>query len=82
MMAFERLEPFGSLAEEYRIGKIAATLANVHRSAEAQPFGPEDFMPALRRAMDGYAPPPPPIELDPEAHAALLDATLFGHTVH
>ena len=82
MMAFERLEPFGALADEFRLGTLAATLANVHRSKDSPVFGASDFMPALARAMGGYAPPPPPIELDPEAHSAKLDALLFGHTVH
>ena len=82
MMAFERLEPFGALADEYRLGQVAATLANVHRGKDTEAFSAADFMPALRRAMDGYAPPPAPIELDPEAHSALLDATLFGRVLH
>lgn len=82
MMAFERLEPFGPLADEFRLGQIASIMANVHRSMETEAFTAGDFMPALRRAMEGYAPPPPPIELDPEAHSKRLDELLFGHTVH
>lgn len=82
MMAFERLEPFGALAEEYRLGQIAATLANIHRSKDQDAFQAPDFMPALRRAMDGYKPPPQIEELDPEALSALIDAQIFGHTIH
>lgn len=82
MMAFERLEPFGPLADEFRLGQVASMIANVHRAQNTEPFSASDFMPALRRAMDGYAPPPPPIELDPEAHSARLDEMMFGNTVH
>ena len=82
MMAFERLEPFGALADEFRLGTLAATLANVHRGKDSPVYGAGDFMPALARALGGYAPAPQPIEIDPEAHSARLDALLFRRTVH
>ena len=54
-MLFEQIEPFGERRQDYRIGILAALLANIHRRKEAQPFKPQDFMlpwdpPAPRRA--------------------------------
>ena len=80
MMAFERIEPFGALADEFRLGQIAATLANVHRAPNTDAFGPADFMPALHRALEAAA--PPPVAKSPEELSNLLDAELFGHTAH
>lgn len=79
MMAFEQLEPFGSLAEEFRIGQLCAVVANVNSSSEtrSQPFTAADFMPALAEERERikaaqYA------EETPEQTMARLDATLFG----
>ena len=73
-MAFSRLEPFGGLHEDFRAGQVCATLANVNRKADSEPFGAADFMPALR--------PPgadePETELTDEQRAAFLDAAFFG----
>lgn len=80
MQAFERLEPFGALADEFRFGQIAATVANVHRGKDGEVYGPDFFMPSLRRAMAGNAPVQVKDVEDDDAHAALLDAMLFGRT--
>lgn len=86
MMAFERLEPFGALQDEYRLGVIASTLANVNRDPKTtpEPFSPADFMPALRKAMAAYEPERLVIgaDLTPDQLSALIDASMFGHTVH
>ena len=75
MMAFERLEPFGGLADDFRAGQVAATVANVQRGKDDEPYGPDFFMPALRR---GRPEPAPVLHDDPDMQAALLDAVLFG----
>ena len=75
MMAFERLEPFGGLADDFRAGQVAATVANVQRGKDDEPYGPDFFMPALRRGIPASA---PVLLDDPDAQAALLDAVLFG----
>lgn len=80
MMAFERLEPWGALADEFRIGQVAATIANVNRASDNSPvYSAGDFMPALRRALDGEEEPAARgADLDPEALSALIDAQVFG----
>lgn len=83
MMAFERLEPFGALADEFRLGVIAATVANVNRGPDSDALYPQDFMPALRRAMEPAQ--EQRREMDPDELSALIDATMFGRvkqTVH
>lgn len=79
MMAFEQLEPFGALAEDFRAGQIAATVANANRDPEkrSDPFMPSDFMPALAAAHERAA-EGPILKSDPEAQSALLDRMLFG----
>lgn len=78
-MAYERLEPFGPLADEFRIGQVCATLANVNRGKDTDAYGAEDFMPALRRAIAVHRPAPATQDtLTPDQHAALMDAELFG----
>ena len=79
-MAFERIEPFGSLVEDFRAGQVAATVANVQRQAKTEPFKASDFMPALRAAIEPLKPPPQ--VLTDEEHTALMDAELFGMTRH
>lgn len=82
MMAFEGLEPFGSLPEDFRIGQVAAVIANVNRDTERKsaPFTAADFMPALRAA---YQPVESRAMLldDPEAQSALFDTIIFGRGV-
>lgn len=85
-MAFERFEPMGPIHLEMMAGVIAAVIANVNRNPEntPEPFVPSDFMPALRRALEGYDDTPRIIgaDLSPEALSNLIDAQMFGHTVH
>lgn len=53
MLAFERLEPFGSLHDEQMHGQVCATVANVQRDSKRKrtPFVASDFMASLRRAL-------------------------------
>jgi hypothetical protein len=51
-MAYAGLEPFGEERADLRAGIIAATIANVHRPGERDPYTPTDFMPC-------FGPPPP-----------------------
>jgi hypothetical protein len=76
MMAFERLEPFGGLQEDFRAGQICALTANVNRDPKKHgPFNAGHFMPALERALASSS---EPILLDdPEEQSKLL-MTLFG----
>lgn len=78
MMAFERLEPFGGLAHDFRAGQIAAVIANTHRDPDRHPdaFTADDFMPSLRDARERAA--PPVLLTDVDAQSALLDRVLFG----
>lgn len=78
MMAFEALEPFGSLADDFRAGQIASVMANVHRDPKVKrdAFEPADFMPALafaRSQVDAAI-----LLDDPEAQSALIDRVMFG----
>ena len=77
MMAFERLEPFGAMHEDFRAGQIAAVVANVHRDSKTEPFTPADFMPALY-AEYRTAEPESKFLDDPEAQSALFDSMIFG----
>lgn len=45
-MAFDTVEPFGGLQDEYRTGMIASTVANTTRDEKKkkEPFTPQDFM--------------------------------------
>ncbi len=78
MMAMERLEPSGPLADEMRLGTIAATIANVNRGPDSPAYSAEDFMPALRRALEGEEPQPMGADLSPEDLSNLIDAQVFG----
>lgn len=79
MMAFEGLEPFGALPDEFRLGQVAAVVANVNRDARTtpDPFTAADFMPALRAAFPA-ADPESKFLADPEAQSALFDLMIFG----
>lgn len=85
MMAFESMEPFGGLPDQFMAGQICAATRNAQRmSKDDYLFTPADFMPALRRASEALDPPLRGEDLDDEALSNLLDATLFGRnpTVH
>ena len=81
-MAFERLEPFGALHMEYMIGRLCATVVNVQLHKDATPLDPTDFMPALRRAVEGYTDVIPPPPLSPEEASAAIDKAMFGRVLH
>lgn len=44
--AYEKLEPFGPLSEEWRIANLTSIIANVNRNPKkrSQPFTAKDFM--------------------------------------
>lgn len=74
-MAWERLEPFGSLHLEALIGRLCSLIGNVHRKPGSEPFRPDDFMPALAAARRNYAPLTEDGAIlmdDPKAQAALI----------
>ncbi len=82
MMAFERLEPFGALHMEAMFGRVCSATVNLHVPRDREPTAPSDFMPSLRRMVEGYPdlfPPPPPTA---DELSASLDRLLFGATVH
>lgn len=48
--AFYGLEPFGDERADLRSGIVAATVANVHRDPQQEPFDVTDFMPRFEAA--------------------------------
>lgn len=46
-LAYQRIEPFGPLQEDYRAGVLAALLYNPWRKEVAEGKGPQDFFPSL-----------------------------------
>jgi hypothetical protein len=80
MIAFSKLEPWGSLQEDFRAGQIAAAIWNVARDpARSEPLKAEDFMPALRREMQSREAANEPILLeDAKAQSDLIRARIFG----
>lgn len=51
-MAFYRLEPWGSEADDWRAGMVASVVANVNRDTKQhrRAYQPADFMPRRGRA--------------------------------
>jgi hypothetical protein len=84
MIAFNQLEPFGALQEEFKAGAICAVIANVNRDPKrrANPYTAADFMPALRREIGRHAaaaaPAEPVLLPDAEAQSRLIKQALFG----
>lgn len=80
MMAFEQLEPFGGIAEDFRAGQIAAVIANANRDRDKrpQPFTASDFMPALAELKRASPAAQPYMAPTKEEQSALLDRVLFG----
>jgi hypothetical protein len=78
MMAFERLEPFGSLHQEQMAGMICAVSINPNLKKGSEPTTPATFFPALARRLGvGKV-----IELaDKVAHSKLIAERLFGGAV-
>jgi hypothetical protein len=75
-MAFERLEPFGSLHDEQMAGTISATVANVHRRKDRDPYSARHFHPALDDALK--AAEGPPKALTPDEQSDLIVKMLQG----
>ncbi|MFA5170426.1 MAG: DUF4035 domain-containing protein [Sulfuriferula sp.] len=69
---FHDHEPLGELRGDARAGMIAATIANVNRSKDSEPYHPIDFMPYSKK------PATEPVLLDPEAQSKLILSALFG----
>lgn len=44
-VAFDSLEPIGTVGDDYRAGIVAAMVANVHRKRGTEPIRPLDFFP-------------------------------------
>lgn len=76
--AYEQLEPYGTVHEEFEFGQVCALLANIHRKPGSKTLAGYDFMPALQEHL-GKADAGEDILLeDDEAQSALIMATLFG----
>jgi hypothetical protein len=75
MMAFERIEPFGSLHDEFMHGQVWTVLANQHRDTakRPRPYGPHDAMPALAKAL-GKTDDQPILLPDKEKQSELMRA--------
>lgn len=82
MMAFEQLEPFGSLPMLFGFGQVCAVMANLKRDPEKtpEPYRASDFMPALAAAMGRPAAQKaePMLLPDPEAQSRLIKSAIFG----
>jgi len=79
-MAFERIEPQGSLHLEAVMGQVWAAIMNTHRDTDKkkEPFLPSDGMPALARAL-GAGPEAEAILVDdPDEQSALMAQFIFG----
>ena len=44
-MIYYELEPFGEDREDFRMGVVASTIANVNRSKNSKVYKPQDFIP-------------------------------------
>lgn len=75
---YAEIEPFGSHFDDLRAGSIVAATYNVNRDPQRRPdaWNPLDFMPWNDLSSARQAEPEAPA--DPEAHARLIDARLFG----
>ena len=74
-MAFAGLEGMPDVRADFGFGQICATLANIHRREGQDAYRADDFMPALRGAIEPKVPAQdtPP---EPEAHSRLISALL------
>ena len=74
-MAFAGLDGMPDVRADFGFGQICATLANVHRREGQDAYRADDFMPALRGAVEPREPAQetPP---EPEAHSRLISALL------
>ena len=67
-LAYARLEPFGSVADDQRMAQLLALIANVNRdpSRRRRPYTPDDFLPQR-----GPRSEPDPDVLRPRIDAAM-----------
>lgn len=71
-MAFERIEPFGALHDEFMHGQQCALTFNANRDTEkSKALSAGDFMPALGRVLGKNAEKPILLD-DPEEQSKLL----------
>jgi hypothetical protein len=68
-MAYDVVEPFGDGRGDIQAGVVASTIANIHRTKNARPYKPTDFVPR-------YGEPPPREPTADEAAAATM--AMFG----
>lgn len=54
-MAYDSMEPFGPIRDDFRSGIIASTIANVHRGKGSKVFTPLDFVPKWRPSKNPVA---------------------------
>lgn len=72
-MAYERIEPYGAIHDEFIGGQLCALTANLHRDPKnGNPLNAGDFMPALGRLM-GKGDEPISLD-DPDKQSELLEA--------
>jgi hypothetical protein len=76
MLAYERLEPFGSLHDEQMHGAGVALQVNMNRKKGTEPVTAGHIFPALGKALGiGHV-----VELkDPKAMSKLIASKIFGH---
>lgn len=65
-IAYYSIEPFGERMDDLRAGVVSATIANVNRGKDTQPYKPLDFVPWAQE---------PEVKAKPSAEAM---ASLFG----
>lgn len=58
---------------------VCATMGNIHREQDREPYTPVDFMPYLEKEPEPE-PEPEFVPFDPEAHSRLIMAAVFGKT--
>lgn len=80
MMAFDSLEPEGSLVTMHAFGQVCATIANVHRGKDTEPYRPEMFFPALAREVGPTGAGGPVLLKDKNAQSALIRGMLGKHS--
>lgn len=81
MIAFEKLEPWGSLQDDFRFGQITAAIWNTNIDPKkSQMLRPEDFMPPLKRELGRHevAANEPILLADPKAQSDLIRERIFG----
>lgn len=75
-LAYYKIEPFGSKADDIRHGIAVATLANIHRRPELPAAVPDDFIPWAPRPEKQE--PAPLLLDDPNAQTEAMINGMFG----